>query len=98
MPKHKDFELSINVHMSRRLFIIITGVTWLWTIFSFFYAMYVAQTGINPILDWSIGFPNMATSYFTGFSGVWGILFCGVIIWILTVAISAAFMYFFKKK
>jgi hypothetical protein len=98
MPKHKDFELIINVHMSRKLFLIITIITWIWTIFSFFYAMYVAQTGINPILDWSVGLPNMISSYFTGFSGVWGILFGGVIIWILCVTISAIVIYGFREK
>jgi len=89
MPK-KDFVLKITVHMSRKLFLILTAVTWIWTIFATFYFSYVAMTGQNPIIDYTLGLPAAITYFFslTGM-GLWGFIFSGIIIWFVLLIIGA---------
>ena len=75
--------------MSRKLFLLITVITWVWTIFSTFYFSYVAMTGQNPIIDVTLGLPS-TIMYWLGLTGLgfWGFIFSGIIIWIVLIVVG----------
>lgn len=93
MPSRKDFEIDIKVHMSSKLFIGITMFTWMWVIFSFFYTLYVARTGHDPILDYTVGLPSTIMENL-GWSGVWGLAFFGI----ATTVILSVMSYIITRK
>lgn len=78
MPKRKDIEIDITIKMSRRLALFLGVGGWIWGFLSALYFSYVALTGENPIIDWTLGIPAMIT-YFFGLVGVWGIVFSSII-------------------
>lgn len=88
--KGKDFEINISVHMrlGRKLFLITTAITWVWTIGSTIYYSYVARTGKDPFMDYTVGIPTMLADYMHSL-GVWGIIFSGIIMWIVLLVISS---------
>jgi len=59
--------------MSRRLALILGVGGWVWGFFSALYFSYVALSGENPIIDWTLGLPAMITYWF-GLIGVWGMI------------------------
>ena len=88
MNKNKDIEFTINVKMSKRLAIALGVGGWIWAFLSTLYFSYVALSGENPIIDYTLGLPSMIT-YALGLLGIWGIIFSGIIGMIIMFIVGA---------
>lgn len=96
MPrKSRDIEFQITVRMSKRLAIFFAVIGWVWGFLSMLYFSYVALTGENPLIDWTLGLPAYITYAFGLFgSGVWGMIFSCIVGSLIVMAVGALIIKF----